>query len=67
MKYKGIIKGSRTLDVSAIATAIGAAIATLPQLQAFIEPEHYGYLIMGLSVLNAYLRKITSQPLDDKS
>jgi hypothetical protein len=65
-KYTGIIKQSRTLDLAAITGVVGAALATLPQLQALISPEQYGMALLILSLWQAYLRAKTTGPIGSK-
>ena len=65
MKYKGMIKKSRTLDAAGIVAALGVAIETLPMLKDMLA-EHYGLVFVGVSMLFAYLRAVTTKPLDQK-
>ena len=53
---------SRTINVAALVAACGALLAALPVVQAFIPPQVYGYLLVGLSVVMAYLR-VTHKPI----
>ncbi len=62
MKYKGIIKGSRTIDATAITAALGAVIQYLPMVKDQLS-NHYGFIFIALSAVFAVLRKTTTGPL----
>ena len=66
MKYKGIIKQSRSIDLAAITGMVGTALAALPELRAIIPPESYGAAFVVLSVYQAYLRTKTTGPVGEK-
>lgn len=65
-KYQGILKKSRTLDLAALTAMIGTAISLLPQVQALLEPEHYGITLVVLSLVQAWLRVKTTGPIGEK-
>lgn len=54
---------SRTQLVNGIVAALGVGVGMFPQLQASIPPSAYPWLFVGLSVVNAYLRTITTQAI----
>lgn len=54
---------SRTQTINAIVLTLGTAVGLFPQLQAVINPEWYPWIFVGLSLLNVYLRQITSEPM----
>lgn len=64
MKYEGLIKKSRTLDLAALVTIFGAVQVALPQLQ--LDPATYGWVNLGVGVTIALLRYITTGPVGDK-
>ena len=66
IKYNGIIKKSRTIDLAAVTGMVGAALAALPELRAVIPPEYYGGAFIVLSVYQAYLRVKTTGPMGQK-
>jgi hypothetical protein len=45
---------------------VGALADTLPAIQAFISPQIYGYTLMGVGIICAILRFLTTQPLGKK-
>ena len=65
MKYVTTESGrvSRMQIVSAASAALGAAVVVLPEVRDALDPEMYGYLFLGLSVVNAVLRVLTSEPV----
>jgi len=54
---------SRTQTINAIVLTLGTAVGLFPQLQAVIHPDWYPWIFVGLSLLNVYLRQITSEPM----
>lgn len=66
MKYNGIIKKSRTLDLAAITAMAGASLSLLPQLRDLLDPKDYGIALVALSLLQAYLRSVTTCPIGQK-
>lgn len=48
--------------------AVGAevAIQNIPALREAVAPEHYIYVIIGVSVVNKLLRNHTTTALEDK-
>jgi hypothetical protein len=65
MKYKGIIKKSRTYDYAALLAVFGAVLQSLPMLQDMLE-GHYGVVFMVVSMIVAFLRHKTSGPVGAK-
>lgn len=69
MKYNGIIKKSRTYDLTAISQMIDAAAPILIML----SPEDLGVTVLGYAIirmlinaLQAFLRHKTTGPVGDK-
>ena len=69
MEYKGVIKNSRTLDL----TAFSQIIDTIAPVFVLYAPEQLGITIpaymairMGLNGLSAYLRFKTTAPVGEK-
>lgn len=69
MKYTGIVKKSRTIDLAIVNKMVDAAAATL----ILYSPEQLGVTIptyfairMGLNILAIILRHKTTKPLDEK-
>ncbi len=65
MKYKGVIKKSKTMDYAALLGIGGVILQTLPMLQDQLE-GNYGYVFMAVSVGVAWLRAKTNSSLDEK-
>ena len=65
MKYKGIIKKSRTYDYAALLAIAAVVLQTLPFLQDKLA-GNYGYVFMGVSVVVAFLRHKTTGPAGAK-
>jgi len=57
---------SKTINFALILAAFGAAQANLPAVQAFVTPEAYGYITLGIAVVVAVLRSVTTTALADK-
>jgi len=64
MKYNGIIKGSKTIDATAITAGLGALIQYMPMVKEQLA-DYYGFIFIALSVVFAVLRKITTKPLGE--
>lgn len=54
---------SRTQRMNAVILMVSTLIGLLPTLQEQIPVEIYPWLLVGLSLLNAYFRATTTQPL----
>ena len=65
MKYDGLIKGSKTLDATALTAGLGAVIQFLPMVKDQLA-DHYGWIFIALSAVFAVLRKMTTKPLSEK-
>ena len=65
MKYEGFIKKSRSYDLAALMAVLSAAQTNLPMVQEQLG-DAYGWLMLGASVLMAYLRKTTTGPVGVK-
>jgi hypothetical protein len=59
MKYKGIIKKSRTYDYAALLAVFGAVLQTMPAMQDILA-DNYGIAFMAVSVVVAFLRHKTT-------
>jgi len=69
MKYEGVIKKSRTLDLAALQTMIDAGflafMAYTPEQLGVTVPTFFGVRV-AFSVLQAYLRFRTTGPVGGK-
>lgn len=65
MKYNGVIKGSRTLDLGAVLVLIGGVQAALPALLGpfHISPEITGAVTALIGLVVIYLRFKTTGPI----
>ena len=63
---KGAVR-SKTMNFAVLLAAFGAAQANLPAVQEFVTPERYGYVTLGIAVVVAVLRAITTSSLAGKS
>ncbi len=52
---------SRTQIINSITAISGVLLVTLPNIQAQIEPDVYGWIVMMLGTVNLYLRKTTTK------
>ncbi len=52
---------SRTQVINSITALSGVLLITLPNIQTQIEPDVYGWIVMGLGTINLYLRKTTTK------
>lgn len=62
MTYDGFIKKSRTLDLAGMITVLGAIMMGVPQLG--LSQSTAGIVMMVCGVLVAYLRHITTGPVE---
>lgn len=68
MEYKGIIKGSRSLDMvaaSMIVDAISLAVMAYTPEQLGITIPVYMFIRIGFGVVQAYLRFQTTSPVGE--
>lgn len=65
MKYNGIVGGSKTLDVSTLVVIFGVIEQNLPMVREQLG-DYYGMVFMGVGIIFAVLRKITTKPLGEK-
>lgn len=63
---KDFFKGYKTVIMAALTAAFGAAHATLPSVQAAVDPATFGYITMAIGTIFAVLRAITNTPLGGK-
>jgi hypothetical protein len=59
------LANSRTIRWAAIIAVLGALEVTLPNIRASLPEDVYGYVLMAISVLMAYLRA-THRPGGDR-
>ena len=57
---------SKTMWFSLALVIVGAIYDNFSYLQNIIDPKLYGVVLIGVGVLVAVLRFITTQPLEDK-
>lgn len=57
---------SKTMNFAAILAAFGAVQVQLPAVQEFISPTTYGWITLGVAVVVAVLRVVTTKPLSEK-
>jgi len=65
MKYNGIVNGSKTMDFATLVTIFGVLEQNLPMLREYLD-GYYGLVFVGVAIITAVLRKITTKPLGDK-
>ena len=65
MKYKGIIKGSKTIDATAVCALFGALEQNLPMVREQLG-DYYGWIFIFVAGVFAVLRKVTTKPLGEK-
>ena len=54
---------SRTMWFSLLLVIFGALEAGFPYLQSVIDPQYYGVILVGIGVIIAILRFITTGPI----
>lgn len=54
---------SRTMWFSLLLVIFGALEAGFPYLQSVIDPQYYGVILVGIGVITAILRFITTGPI----
>lgn len=54
---------SKTMWFSLLLVIFGAIEAGFPYLQTIIDPQYYGILLVGIGVVVAVLRFITTSPV----
>jgi len=65
---KNVIKGatkSKTIYFAMAISVLGPALDNFPELRSFLG-DNYGISFVLLSMVMAYLRFVTTKPLDDK-
>lgn len=65
MAYKGFIKKSRTLDLSAVVALLGIFLANFDSVRDSFG-DYSGWVFIGLSGIMALLRMKTTGPVGDK-
>lgn len=55
---------SKTLWFSLALVVFGALMDNLQYLQSVIDPQYYGGIMIFVGIIVAFLRFITTQPLD---
>ena len=64
-KIKGCFK-SRTQIAAFLIAIIGAVEVALPQMREALSPAAFGWFTLIVGVVMAWLRWITTKPLDEK-
>ena len=65
MKYKGVIQGSKTVDMTVIVGAVGVIETNFGMLENLLG-EWYGLSYVALAVIFYVLRRVTTTPLGGK-
>ena len=65
MKYKGLIKKSRTYDLNAIIAVLGIVELNIGMLQSQLG-DYYGLVFIGIAALGGYLRAKTTGSVGEK-
>ncbi len=60
--YKGLIKGSKTLDFGTLVLGMGVIEQNLPLVREQLG-NYYGWIVMGIGVGVIVLRKMTTTAL----
>ena len=61
-----VMHKSRTMWFSLLLVIFGALFDNLSYVQNSIDPKYYGFILIGIGVIVAILRFVTTQPLDEK-
>lgn len=64
MKYILWFKQSKTMIWAACLAALGAAQSSMGLFTAILTPQTYGLIMLGISVVTAVLRIVTTKPLE---
>ena len=54
---------SKTIVWNSLVLTLSAAVPLIPQLAPVINPEWYPWILVGVSLVNVFLRQITSQQM----
>lgn len=54
---------SKTVIFNALVGTLSAAVPLIPTLITVIPPALYPWILVGVTLVNVFLRQITSQPL----
>ena len=65
MKYKGLIKKSRTYDFAGVLAVFGVIEMNLPLVKEQLG-DWYGFIFIGVAVAVVLLRRVTTGPVGDK-
>ena len=57
---------SKTMWFSLALVIFGALFDNFSYVQNLIDPQYYGLCLIGIGVIVAVLRFVTTQPLDEK-
>lgn len=57
---------SKTMWFSLALAVFGVLEASTSYLQTMIGPEHFGFVVIGIGIVAAILRILTTLPLDEK-
>ena len=66
IKYKGVIKKSRTYDWSMLLVIFGVLEMNLPMVREQLG-ANYGWIFIGVAIVTVLLRRATTGPVGDKS
>jgi len=61
-----VMHKSRTMWFSLLLVIFGALFDNFSYVQNIIDPKYYGFILIGIGVIVAILRFVTTQPLDEK-
>jgi len=62
---KETIKKSKTLNFAVVVTVFGIIELNLPLVKENLG-NYYGYVFIGIAIIVAVLRKLTTKPLNEK-
>lgn len=57
---------SKTIWFSIILAIFGVLEASTQYFQDFIQPQYFGFFVVGIGMITAILRVVTTLPLDEK-
>ena len=57
---------SRTMWFSLLLVIFGALMDNFSYVQNIIDPKYYGVCLIGIGIITALLRFVTTQPLDER-
>jgi len=57
---------SKTINFSVVLAVAGAIQSNAEQIRAYVPAEAYGWILMGVGVVVAALRAVTTKPISEK-